>query len=325
MQLRIVSCTNNSLSLPRRSTEFASPCVCLFPYCLTPTDIPVFVSSIQPAFRQISPRHALACTFVVHRYACVLFAYMCVDVLNVRTGASEVVFRGACRFFVVVFFLGVACAGRRFGSCLLPGCLSFLRRCLFPWCCVCGQALRKLSSGVPVVSSSSSLSLFLDRLKSYNIVCILNIDYIHDCVYYCFNYFSCSLSNYSQVNLNFFPINVCIFELFAIFPLPFLHVDAESFSSRGGMLGSRLAHTRTHSHPRTHLYRRALTFTLVLTFSGAHSLSLSYSPLQARTHLFGRTLTFTLVLTFSGANLPLLSYSPLQARTHLFGRALTFT
>ena len=99
------------------------------------------------------------------------------------------------------------------------------------------------------------------------------------------------------------------------------------------LLGSRFhiicthSHTRTHSHPRTHLYRRALTFTLVLTFSGAHSLSLSYSPLQARTHLFGRALTFTLILTFSGANLPLLSYSrsPLQARTHLFGRALTFT
>ena len=297
MQLRIVSCTNNSLSLPRRSTEFASPCVCLFPSCLTPTDIPVFVSSIQPAFRQISPRHALACTFVVHRYACVLFAYMCVDVLNVRTGASEVVFRGACRFFVVVFF---------------------------PWCCVCGQALRKLSSsGVPVVSLSSSFSLVLRvragasevvfrgacRFLVFVLIVILrspqelqhcmHIDYIHDCVYYCFNYFPCSLSNYSQVNLKFLlshKINVCIFELFAIFPLPFLHVDAESFSSRGGMLGSRFhicthSHTRTHSHPRTHLFRRGLTFTLVLTFTGANS------PFRARTHIHS-------------------TYSPSQPRTH---------
>ena len=269
-----------------------------------------------------------------------------------RAGASEVVFfRGACLFFVVVFFLGVACAGRRFGSCLLPGCLSFRCRRPFPWCCVCGQALRKLSSsGVPVVSLSSSFSLVLRvragasevvfrgacRFLVFVLIVILrspqelqhcmHIDYIHDCVYYCFNYFPCSLSNYSQVNLNFLlshKINVGIFELFAIFPLPFLHVDAESFSSRGGMLGSRFhicthSHTRTHSHPRTHLYRRALTFTLDSPFRAR-------THFHSRTHLFGRALTFTLVLTFSGANLPLLSYSPLQARTHLFGRALTFT
>ena len=54
------------------------------------------------------------------------------------------------------------------------------------------------------------------------------------------------------------------------------------------------------SPARTHLYR------LVLTFSGAHSPSLSYSPLQARTHLY------RLVLTFTGA------HSPSQTRTHLY-------